>query len=69
MTSVERNASGSTIERSTCVSAAKFTIESQPESAAVSAVSSAMSPRTKLKRSSASRSAKFSGLPAYVSLS
>ena len=33
VTSVSRNASGSWIERSTCVSAAKFTIASQPSSA------------------------------------
>src|SRR5262245_15135580 len=55
---------GVRIERSTCVSAAKLTIASQPAAARSTVSGSPMSPTT----SSAPTTSRFAGLPAYVSL-
>ena len=65
-TSVRMNSPGSSIERSTCDSAAKLTTASQPSSAERTTSGSAMSPTTSSQRSRPSR---FSRRPAYVSLS
>ena len=53
------------MERSTCVSAAKLTIASQPSAARVTASGSAMSPTC----TSQSKPSRFSLRPEYVSLS
>src|SRR5450759_1861601 len=67
--SVWRNASGSAMERSTWVSAAKLTMASTPAAADSTASRSQMSPRTKLERGSAATFSRLSRFPAYVSVS
>ena len=62
-TSVWMNSPGEWIERSTCDSAAKLTVASQPSIAASTASRSAMSPSTSSTRS-ASRPSRFSRRPA-----
>src|SRR5579884_2168462 len=59
------NSAGPRIERSTCVSAAKFTIASTPFAARATASGSAMSPWW----NSCSTPSRLARLPAYVSLS
>jgi hypothetical protein len=64
---VRMNPRGSAIDRSTCVSAAKFTIASQSPTASATAAGSSIAPSR--KRMSAATSFKFSSRPAYVNLS
>src|SRR5258706_8818318 len=68
-TSVRAKSSAFWIERSTCVSAAKFTITSASLTRGSTALGSQISPFTKRTFFESRRSLRFSGLRGYVSLS
>ena len=71
--SVRRNASGSAIERSTCVSAAKFTIASTPPAPSIAASTAVavadVAAHEACSAGSSATGSRLSRLPAYVSLS